>query len=159
MPKKNLAQSVSIQTVFDVIQGKTPCCQLENGQIKCSATFSHHRYCYDVFIKNHQKNFSIIFMDAEEVKSAADILTEAGVFFEDLNISDKNIIQQADCVHVKVPAKRILSVIEKLNIYCPQDDETILLPDDFSGLNKQQIDKKCLEVDDLDDFDEEYNIV
>lgn len=159
MPKKNSVQPVSLETVYNLIQGKTPCCQLENGQIKCSATFSHHRYCYDVFIKNHQQNFSIVFMDAEEIKSTADILAEAGVFFEDLNISEKNIIQKADCVHVKVPVKKIFSVLDKLNIYCPEDDETILLPDDFSGLDQKQIDKKCLELDDLDDFDEEYNIV
>ncbi len=157
MNKKKLIPSVSIETVYNFIQRKTPCCQLENGQINCSASFSHHRYCYDVFITNHQQNFSLVFMDAEEVKSSDDILAEARVFFEDLNISEKNIVQKASCVHVKVPANKIFFVVEKLNIYCPQDDETILLPDDFSGLDQKLINKKCLELD--DDFDEDYNIV
>lgn len=158
MNKKKLIPSVSIETVYNFIQRKTPCCQLENGQIKCSASFSHHRYCYDVFIKNHQQDFSIVFMDGEKIKTSAEILAEAGIFFADL-ISANNIIQNSNCVQVKVPAQFILSVIEKLNIYRPQNDETILLPEDFTDFSqdKKLINKKCLELD--DDFDEDYNIV
>gem|GEM_PF-6981889 len=97
-------------------------------------------------------------MDGEKIKTSAEILAEAGIFFADL-ISANNIIQNSNCVQVKVPAQFILSVIEKLNIYRPQNDETILLPEDFTDFSqdKKLINKKCLELD--DDFDEDYNIV
>ncbi len=158
MSKKTKGQSVSLDQIFDSIQGKTPCCQFDNGQIKCSATFSQQRYCYDLLIKNSKDIFSFVFMDGEEVKSGADILFEASVFFEDFNIPQKDIMKKGECVQVNVPVKKVLSVIDKLHIFCPQDDETILLPEDFTGLDQKQIDKKCLEIDDLDDFDDEYNV-
>jgi len=151
--------SVSVEQVFSFLQEKTPCCEIKNEQIKCSAAFHNHRYCYDLFIKKQQNDFSLVFIDAEEVKNPADILAEAGIFFTELNISEKNIIQRAGSVQVIVPSTKIVPVLKKLNIYCPQDDETILLPEDFTVLSKKQIDNKCLEIEDLDDFDENYNIV
>lgn len=159
MLRKKIKQSVSLDQVFDSIQGKTPCCQLDKEQIKFSATFDHHRYCYDVLLKNSQKDFVFIFMDGKEVKHSNDILTEACIFFEDFNIPQKDIMKKGGFVQVKVPSKKVLSVIDKLHIFCPEDDETAILAEDFTGLDQKQIDKKCLEIDDLDDYDEEYNIV
>jgi hypothetical protein len=148
--------SISLDKIFLLLQEKTPCCDLKNGQIKCSVIFQKKQPYYDLFISQNNKNFSLIFIDPENIQSPAVIQKEAELFFTERKICNLRFYQKNKFVQTIIPIQQVESIINQLQIFCPEDD---LLTNEFFNMDQKEIDKKCLEIDDLDEFDEEYNIV